>query len=282
MKRLAALLPIAALVVAGACGGSDSEATAEEKILLASADRMAESSGFRFESTTSVQRSNESPVEVRSTGAVDRANDLISLDADLANLPGLGLAGRTTILFDGRSAYYRTPEAMVEQVGKPWVRMGFDYLAKAAGGSVDDLRSQFERANPVLNVVIAAVAATDVTEVGPAVVRGVPTTHFKMALDLDTAAEEAPRNARGALAQLAETTGDGDHRAEIWLGEDGLPRRLVSTLDVTGTTAGSPTGVDLHIELFDYGIPLGLAVPAAGDTADAAQLIARGPAKPTG
>jgi hypothetical protein len=197
---------------------------------------------------------------------------------DLSSMGIPGGDGRTTALFDGQAFYYRFPAALRAAFGgKEWVRMGLETLSKASGFDLESIMQQFKRSDPATNSAMMAASATDIEEVGTDVIRGVGTRHFKMTIDLHKAIANTPEQVRAAVEQIVDMLGGGTYPAEMWIGDDGLPRRLVYSMDLSKAKLpmGAPaTGiVDIRMDLFDFGVDVGVKVPPASDTADFADLL---------
>jgi hypothetical protein len=295
-RRALAVLSLASLAVLGACGTSDPagapkpglEVSAGKQdganlhnLMLAAATKVAASPTSRFEMQMSMPGPDGKPVAVTSTGAVNNKTGLLSMELDMASMGIPGASGTTTALFDGTAFYYRFPPAMRSTFGgKEWVKMGIDTISKASGLDLDSLLQQFKQSDPTSSVALLSSAATDITEVGSEDVRGVPTRHFKMTVDLQKAVANAPEGLRDTVAKAAGMLGAGTYPAEIWLADDGLPRRMHYTMDVSKMKlpAGTPSpfgagNVEFTMELFDFGIDVGVAVPPASQTVDIANFL---------
>lgn len=294
-RRFVVAFSVASAVFLGACGSSSNPAAPKpgevstgtpdgdggtlQGLMLASASKVAEAATSRFELEMTMP-GPAGPFDVRSSGAVDNASGLMSMELDLAGLQIPGGDGTTTALFDGESFYYRFPAALQAAFGgKEWVRMGLDTLSGVGGFDLEAVVEQFKQSDPTTNVALMAGAATDIEEVGTEEVRGVSTRHFTMTVDLERAVANAPERVREAVAQMVTSMGTSSYPAEIWIADDGLPRRLVYSLDlsqaqVPGAQAASGQ-VDIRMELFDFGADVDVDVPPAADTADLADLFGR-------
>ncbi len=101
--------------------------------------------------------------------------------------------------------------------------------------------------------------AGDIEEVGPEDVRGVATTRYRMTVDLsdvEGAAEEG----------LGETV-----PTEVWVGEDGLVRRLRQRLRISD--AGQRGEVDFTVEYFDFGVDERIEPPPQDDVISAEEAF---------
>lgn len=296
-RRVVAVLSLAAVALTGACGKSSptgapkpgvevsagtkqDDSTKLRGLMLAAASKVADSPTSRFEMQMTMPSPN-GPMPITSTGAVNNTTGLMSMELDMASLGIPGAAGTTTVLFDGKAFYYRFPPAMRSAFGnKEWVKMGLDTLSKASGLDLESLLQQFKQSDPAASTALLTSAATDITEIGNQDVRGVPTRHFKMTVDMQKAVTDAPERLRSTVAKVAEMMGTGTYPAEIWIADDGLPRRMQYSMDLSkmklpGTTTPSPLAgnVDFRMELFDFGVDVGVVVPPAANTADLADFL---------
>lgn len=223
-------------------------------------------------------------VQVTATGAVDAANGRAHLTADVSGMVG-GERGATTIeaVYDGDSAYLKVP-LLEDVVGEPWVEVTSPKLGQLAaqlggGGLQGDPGSFLE---------LLEGAGGPVTTVGTEEVRGVPTRHVKVDLDvaklLDRAAGERRQELADQLAQrgldLAELA---PLPAEAWIDDDGYVRRFSVSFDLSELGEVRPGAeaagvVTETIELYDFGEPVEITVPDRSEVAtfDLAALLERG------
>jgi hypothetical protein len=57
---------------------------------------------------------------------------------------------------------------------------------------------------------------------------------------------------------------------DVWIGKDGLVRRVQVSLEQTRN--GAPVHAGLTMDVYDYGAPVTIAAPPSGDVFDATQL----------
>jgi hypothetical protein len=307
-RRLTALLAAGTLALLGACGGGDgksnqagstpdkkdsSGATAEMSILdlvLTSASRAADAKTARFEFTMSVPGPN-GPMNLTAKGASDSSVPLMGLDMDMASIiPGTPPGGATvSTIFDGKAVYMRFPDELAAGLpgGKVWARLDLATLSSEAGIDVAALSAQFNSSDPLANIALLTGAAGDITEVGTEDVRGVSTRHLKMTVDLQKASEQLAAKISGpnaerlkaAVTQAATTVGVTTLPIEVWIGTDGLPRRLSYEMDlskakVPGAEGAAATGTaTVSMEFFDFGKDVDVAIPPVDQTIDLAELL---------
>ncbi len=296
-RRIFAVLSLASIAAFGACGNSTpsgapkpgvdvSAGKADDgaklhDLMLAAATKVADAATSRFDMQMSMPGPDGKPLAVTSTGAVNNTTGVMSMEMDMGAMGIPAASGTTTALFDGKTIYYRFPPAMRSNFGgKEWVKMDLALISKTSGLDVESLLQQFKQSDPTSSVALLSSASTDITEVGSEDVRGVHTRHFKMTVDMQKAATSAPEALRETVAKAAEMLGTGTYPAEIWLGDDGLPRRMHYSMDISKmklpNNAASPFGagtMEFRMDLFDFGVDVGIVVPPASKTADMAALL---------
>ena len=135
----------------------------------------------------------------------------------------------------------------------PWISVPVSAVLSTAG------QSQLAAGDPsqALNQLSSL---TNVTAVGSDTIRGVHTTHYTATADpsksLANLAPSLRATVQSAIGGIATVPVD------IWLDDQGLPRRFRST--ITTTTQGTSVTATSTYELFDYGKPVTVTVPPAG------------------
>lgn len=122
--------------------------------------------------------------------------------------------------------------------------------------------------------------ASKVTKVGSESIRGVKTTHYAVVIDVDKAVLAAPPAAQDAMRQLAGLYTVKTLPLDVWLDAQQRVRRYQQTLDLStlklpaAAKANNVLGSQLSIkfELYDFGAPVDVQVPAPDQVTDLAQL----------
>lgn len=98
-----------------------------------------------------------------------------------------------------------------------------------------------------------------VEDLGTDEIRGVSTRHYKADLSFERILDQAPdQEAVAEMRARLESFGDvGSIPAEVWLDEDGLPRRMEMSMDFDGDGAD----LEISVEMFDYGIEVDIRPP---------------------
>ena len=291
-RGLLGLLTLLTLLAFGlmlaACGDDPDEpgtqaATLTPASLALVADRTTATGGVRMSLEQTMTVGGEGAIPATAEGRFDtkRQRGEMTLSMDLSSLGGGGggVPGGGTVkqqlIFDGLTFYMRS--AMFEQIlpaGKRWLKIDLDAVGKQMGLDIGALMSQGGSQDPTQVLAYLKAASGEVTRVGTETVRGVATTHYKATIDFRKVPDSAPADQRAAvrrsIEQLIELSGASTAPIEVWIGEDGLARRIVSTA-TTGTQA-QRIKLRQRIELFDFGTKVDVTIPPASAVLDAGDL----------
>lgn len=273
MRRLPTGFIVLLLLVLPACG---EEAPARERITLAAATTQeAGTARIRFESA--VTGGPGGGFTMTGEGAVDFAAQRGSMTFDLGEAAAqTGLAGKIETLFEGTVLYVRIPNAQQLGLPTPWLKVD---LEKTEGLEGIAQLEQF-RSDPSDTLAYLEGVTDEITEVGPEDVRGEPTTHYTAVVDLERAIEQAPQKARATIRQQLELLGSPTLPVDVWIDDDGLLRRQSFTIDLTKAAASAEgplegadgASVKTTMELYDFGAPVEVAPPPAGEVTDYADI----------
>ena len=180
------------------------------------------------------------------------------------------------MIFDGLTFYMRS--ALFEQflpAGKRWLKIDLD--ADRQAGRLRHRRAHVTRAaariRPRCSPTSRRPAATSRGSARETV-RGVATTHYKVTIDFRKVPDSAPADQRAAvrrsIEQLIELSGASTAPIEVWIGKDGLARRIVTT-STTGTEA-QRIKLRQRVELYDFGTKVDVAIPPASAVIDFGDL----------
>lgn len=263
---LPALAAVASLTLVAGCGGGGSEeasgsdtsgsssessepseseeAPAEELTVdnlgerVAAAFSDAGSVAFELEQSTQGQKSS-------GTGEADLSGDELSSTVDLDTPQGTVSVIATDGLF-----YLKIPQLTSD--GKwlevdPEADSGLGALIGQLGGSAD----------PAASIEVLG-DATEVTPTGEEEIAGVATTGYRVVLPREAIAESLGADPR--ITQLLPKELDYD----VWVDADDLVRRVTSTVEVQGTSSTTT------VTYTDYGQPVDVEAPPAGQVTDQA------------
>lgn len=263
-----------------------------------SASLVQEQPGYRFTfrmSMDGIAEISGAGFAIEGVGAVDQARDRSSMSLDLRAMRQMLLAsgdataaeldqflgdGQIDVVQDGSTVYLKMPFlAQQLHATTPWVAAtmpatmpagagepalgGLGSLGMFGGmagfgsaGSPADYFDQIKTLDPT------------VREAGSEVVRGVQTTRYSGSFDMRkllsaqlTPDQAAQLNSAMPLIDAFRIPYD------VWIAEDGLPRRITTRIDFGGlgapSSGGAAPGMTFSYELFDYGAPGEIVVPAA-------------------
>lgn len=244
----AVFLAAAAIACGDPDGGGDPRSL---DALTAAADEVSEagSSAMTMSMTMNIEGQ-----EVTASG--EGAFDWIDQTGEMTmTMSGAGLPGEVEMdmIVDGDSAYMRMPEGF--GVAGGWYRMDAADVGSGVGSA--NALSQ----DPSKFVEFLRGASEDgIEELGTEEIRGVSTRHYKAELSFEKILDQAEdQEAVEEMRAQLETLGNFDSfPAEVWIDEDGLPRRMTVAMDF-GDGAGS---MEVSIDMFDYGIEVDVRPPA--------------------
>ena len=199
-----------------------------------------------------------------------------SMGADIAGGEDLGGFGDMVtdmftepweVVVDGPDTYIRMP-MLTGMLGADteWIRTPTeDGGAQMGAGGLGQATSAAEMTRLL-------EGAGEVTEVGAEDVGGVPTTHYSVDVDFAALAESVGEAEAAELEGLAP----GAVTMDVWIGDDGLVRRMEMVMDVGALGAGLGGGASgqilMTMEMTDFGEPVEITVPDPSQVTDAGDL----------
>ena len=264
---LAATGVAAALVVLGLQEGVDPVASAATK---------SENAGGAKVALTVAVDSPKGSFNVSANGVIDQGQADITADLSqvlaLGGLPaGNGSVEVRYLQESGDPVVYVNAPALAAMLpgGQSWVRLDLEQAGKAAGVDLNQMLSQAAQ-NPA-DVLDMLRSVGSVQTVGTETIDGVSTTHYKATIDLAKAADTVGGPAKDAVQHLIDQGGPSSVPADVWIGDDGLVRKV--TVDETVSNGGETGTAHVTLSLSDYGSAANVIAPPSGDTLDATGLI---------
>jgi hypothetical protein len=98
----------------------------------------------------------------------------------------------------------------------------------------------------------------------------VETTHYRGVVDFRRLADELP-DARESIEQLMKLAKVDRVPTDVWVGHDGLVRRMKYTYDMQ--LSGQPTQTTMQTDLYDFGTDVHVSTPPADSVVDITQLV---------
>lgn len=252
-KLTLALCGVALTLAGGACGEKEGGSPESLNALTAAAEKATDagSSAMRMDMTMSVDGQD---LSMQGEGKFDYDEQLGEMTMTISG-SGLPSSQSIDMIVDDRYLYMKTPAALG---GGGWQRMDMTVAVGSRGAN------QFGQ-DPTQYLDFLRGAGEDIEEVGTEEIDGVTTTHYKAELSfeaiLDHAAEsgEATDEEIEALRTQLEALGDESMPSEVWIDDDGLPRRMKLAMSVEA--GGQSADMDITIDLFDYGIEVDVEPP---------------------
>jgi len=196
-------------------------------------------------------------------------------DASAAGLDGEDF--KLQVVLDGLVMYMRIP-FLADKLpgGKEWVKIDLrDAAAQVPGLDLDQLM-QFANNGPQTTLEYLKAVSGSIDTVGAETVRGTPTTRYRTSIDVAKLTNVVPEGQREALGSmmdaLVEQTGLASIPVDVWVGEDGLVRKLLMTMSMTQPGGSESLDASMTFEIFDYDKPVRITLPLAAETTDISSL----------
>jgi hypothetical protein len=179
--------------------------------------------------------------------------------------------GNAKAVFVDSSVYYQLPPGALAG-GKRWIRLDLQNVADASGLDFGPL-VQGSQADPTQYLLWLSALGPGITKIGEEDVRGVLTSRYRAAVDLNLLEQQAPPGKEAEWAAYVQALRDRLGLAfipvEVWVDDDGLIRRFNHEygFSAEGTTAIVTT------ELFDFGVPVKVQAPPVDDVVTLTDLI---------
>lgn len=179
--------------------------------------------------------------------------------------------GESKAIFANTSVYYQLPPGALGG-GKRWIRLDLQNIADASGVDFGPL-VQGSQADPSQYLLWLSALGPGVTKIGEEEIRGVPTTRYRAAVDLNLLASQAPSGKEAEWSAYVQTLRDRVGLefipVEVWVDGDGLIRRLYHEYGF----AAEGTSATVTTELFDFGVDVNAKAPPPGQVTALSDLI---------
>lgn len=221
------------------------------------------------------------PLHITADGAADNATASVDATVNLSSVAPLAAAGtsgsssawQAHLILDGSGSspmlYVSLPVLQPRLQGKTWLKADVGKLAANAGVDLGRLLRTVESQDPAKALQLLQSVGT-VSKSGTATLDGVDTTEYSGTIDVQKAAAALGPAESKLLAQSKVTS----IPVEVWIGSDGLVRRMHTTL--SASAHGMQAVSDLTLSLSDFGTPVTITPPPASQTLDITQLKGAG------
>ena len=260
--RLCVVIMAAVAVLAAGCGTRQASAVA---LSAAVANTAATTSRVAVSTTMS---SPGMTTTITATGEFDYAHPrgVLRMGGGLA--PGgvevRYLPPRLYVKFAG-TAGVPVPE------GKAWVEMSLP--SQATDGSLPFLPLGDVNASPMDLLAALTAIASKVTDLGPATIRGVAVTHYRVTVDLAKAEAHQRPQERAEFHSFASSLDSATLPVDVWVDGQARVRRIAISLPMP-PGSGMPAGfrVSEAVDYYDFGIPVRVSAPPASEVMSASQF----------
>ena len=264
VRLLAGIAALGAAALLAGCGG---DVTSLDPVAKAASASTA-SQSFRF----SFEAAGGTPTgAVRGDGAYDGEGKLLRMSAHVEVTSGITMTmDLLTDTSDGFVLYARFPflTAFLPD-GKTWVKVDLEKAAASAKGVDLSQLLQASRGNPA-DMLAALVRSDRSKELGRERVDGVDTTHYRTTVDPKEAVlAKLSGKTREQVEQLLAQAQAGQMPVDVWVGDDGLVRRLRADLPAVTAGGKSVGGGTFTEDLSGYGDPISVSLPPASQVVDA-------------
>lgn len=208
---------------------------------------------------------------------IDNEHKRVDMTMDLGML-----GGEMQILMDGGVVYMRSPA--FQDVGTAWVSMDPSKMDPAAAAQFGGFGTGTTDPSTYIGLFAGVF---DVKASGEQEVGGVPTTHYVGTIDLkkvlagfsDVVGEDVDAATREQLEMVVEQFGslgiDEKIPFEIWIDEEGLPRRQRITMDFGKLVPGAEEAkMEMTVDFSDFGKPVDIEVPRPSEVTDITETMA--------
>jgi hypothetical protein len=188
-----------------------------------------------------------------------------------------GTSGQIEVRYlqeNGDPVIYANAPALSAMIpgGASWVRIDLETLGKSFGVDLNQLMGQSAQ-NPgsVLDLLKSVGSVQDDGTDSTGV------THYTAQIDPAKVATQAASDVGGALGQKIQDAVNNASATpspipvDVWIGSDGLVRKVV--IDLSGTHDGQSGSLHLELDITNYGTPVTVTAPASSDVFDATSLI---------
>jgi hypothetical protein len=224
-----------------------------------------------------------SPLTMSGEGFFNYTNREGAMSLEMSGLPNAAAARlpsghlRMEEIFKSSAVYVGSPLLAGKLPGGAhWMRLDLAGLGQAAGLNLQQLAGG--QSNPAQLLEYLKASGGAVTVVGHELVRGVPTTHYRGAVDLGKAADVLPSTSRAqlraALAKVIAQAGLSSLPVDVWVDAHRLVRRMTIVLSLPA--GGQKLQMRLDLDLFGFGPTQPVALPPQGDVYDATRTTLAG------
>jgi hypothetical protein len=277
VKKLLAFLAVSSvLLVACADTGPDPTPVSPKDAVLNAMKAAYEAETLHEELEMSVSGGGES-FSMSGEGDIDNVHQRVDMTMDMG-----ALGGKMQVLMDDGVMYMRSP--IFQDAGTEWISMDPSKMDPAAAAQFGGFGAGTSDPSAYLGLFAGVF---DVRDSGEQQLQGVSTTHYVGTIDLQKVLEgfadvvgkdvdEATRKQLQMMVKQFESLGiDEKIPFEIWIDEDGLPRRQRISMDFSDLVPGDEAAsMQMTVDFSDFGKPVEIEIPRPSEVTDMTEALA--------
>jgi hypothetical protein len=192
-------------------------------------------------------------------------------------------AGTFAIRVISPEVYIEVPAPLRSKLpgDKQWLSLNANTVARSKLGAS---LSQLSRSSGMPTQTLAylqGVSTHGVTEVGRTTIRGTATTQYKVTVNLTKMVAHKSAQAQAAVKKLELVLHRSTLPVQVWMDAEGRARQVRVQVPVpspSGSSTSPTTGgtVTATIDFYDFGTPVHVTAPPAGDVYDATGKVVKG------
>ena len=279
MKRILISLAASSVLLAGCAEGPGPVDPVDPKdAVLDAMIAVYEAGSFHQRLEMSMSAAGQS-LSMSGEADVDNEHQRIDMTMDLGML-----GGEMQMVMDGGVVYMRSP--VFSDVGTDWISMDPAKMDPAAAAQFGGLGAGTTDPSAFLGLFAGVF---DVEAAGEQELEGIPTTHYVGTIDLKKVlegfadvvgkdVEAVTRKQLEVAVDQFESLGiDEKIPFEIWIDDEGLPRRQRITMDFGDLVPGAEQAkMEMSVDYSDFGEPVDIQVPRPSEVTDMTETLAAG------
>jgi hypothetical protein len=273
-KRSSALAVVGAaiMIVLAGCGSSGGSGSSDpSSAVVRAADVTGSTSGYRFQATMSITGASTA-LKATMSGTILGASNRGAL-ALRESVQGHSV--NVSERYSGKTYWVSVTgiPGAAALTSKPWLKYNLGSTLNQLG--VGGLPSG--GSSPTQFLTYLKAAGADTQKLGTQTIRGVATTHYGVAINLNHYADLVPSADRAAarktIQRLISTIGSSTMHMQIWVDHHDLARRLY--LSFPECVAQHHLHLGMTIDLFDFGTKATVTLPTEAQSYDITSLVDR-------
>jgi hypothetical protein len=276
VKKLLASLAVSSVLLAACAKGPAPDPVNPRDAVLNAMTAVYEAESLHEKITMSVAAAGEN-LSFSGDADIDNEHKRVDMTMDLGML-----GGEMQILMDGGVVYMRSPA--FQDAGTEWVSMDPSKMDPAAAAQFGGFGTGTTDPSAYIGLFAGVF---DVKASGEEELDGVSTTHYVGTIDLRKVLEgfsdvvgkdvdAATREQLQGVVEQFESLGiDEKIPFEIWIDEEGLPRRQRITMDFGKLVPGAEeASMAMTVDFSDFGKPVDIEIPRPSEVTDMTEALA--------